>query len=92
MEKKNRKESEKRWVKQTTTVENGMDSNCCLGMSIEEYKNIFGRNSLDYVIICDPRLMDVDNFNSGIKKLEDGKMIPKEPKEFDAEDYKKMEK
>ena len=26
------------------------------------------------------------------KVLEDGKKVPKEPREFDAEDYKKMEK
>ena len=52
-----------------TIIENDMSNVIqLLNDKVEEYKNIFGRNSLDYVIICDPRLMDVDNFNSGIKK------------------------
>ena len=52
-----------------TVVENDISNVIqLLNDKIEEYKNMFGKNSLDYVIICDPRLMDIDNFNSGIKK------------------------
>ena len=70
-----------------TIIENDMSNVIqLLNDKVEEYKNIFGRNSLDYVIICDPRLMDVDNFNSGIKKLEEAiknnKPIEPIPKEI----------
>lgn len=70
-----------------TIIENDLSNVIqLLNDKVEEYKNIFGRNSLDYVIICDPRLMDVDNFNSGIKKLEEAiknnKPIEPIPKEI----------
>ena len=55
-----------------TVVENNISNVIqLLNDKIEEYKNMFGENSLDYVILCDPRLMDINNFNSGIKKLEE---------------------
>lgn len=55
-----------------TVVENNISNVIqLLNDKIEEYKNMFGKNSLDYVILCDPRLMDINNFNSGIKKLEE---------------------
>lgn len=41
-----------------------------LNKRICQYKKIFGENSLDYVIICEPNWIDIDNFNNGIKKLE----------------------
>ena len=36
--------------------------------------------------------MDAHQERAPTKVLEDGKKVPKEPREFDAEDYKKMEK
>ena len=57
-----------------TIIENDMSNVIqLLNDKVEEYKNMFGKNSLDYVIICDPRLMDIDNFNSGIKNLKKNK-------------------
>ena len=70
-----------------TIIENDMSNVIqLLNDKVEEYKNMFGKNSLDYVIICDQRLLDIDNFNSGIKKLEEeiknNKPIEPIPKEI----------